>query len=39
MVWGVLFSSDERMLVSGSFDGSIRLWRAATAKEVRDAGW
>jgi WD40 repeat protein len=42
-VAGIAFSPDGRRLLSGSFDGTMRLWDVATAREVgrfqRHTGW
>ncbi|HKQ80059.1 MAG TPA: AAA-like domain-containing protein [Blastocatellia bacterium] len=35
-VWSVAFSPDGAWLASGSADGMVRLWRAASGKEVWD---
>jgi WD40 repeat protein/transcriptional regulator with XRE-family HTH domain len=38
MVWTLAFSPDERMLASGSFDGSIKLWEVASGALLW-SGW
>ncbi|MBN3891729.1 MAG: WD40 repeat domain-containing protein [Nostoc sp. JL31] len=33
-VWGVAFSPDGKTIASGSYDTSVKLWNAATGKEI-----
>lgn len=33
-IWSVAFSSDGKLLASGSFDKTIRLWETVTGKEI-----
>ena len=33
-VWGVALSGDNRLIVSGSYDGTIRLWERASGREL-----
>src|SRR2546421_399887 len=35
MVYGIAFSPDGKTVATGSFDMSIKLWEAATAKETK----
>jgi WD40 repeat protein/predicted Ser/Thr protein kinase len=35
IIWGLAVSSDGRHILSGSDDGTVRLWETATGKELR----
>jgi WD40 repeat protein len=38
MVYAIAFSPDGRHVLTGSFDNTLRLWEAATGKEVKSFG-
>ena len=35
----VQFAPDGKTLATGSFDGTVRLWDAASGTEIADAAW
>jgi WD40 repeat protein len=39
VVWGVAYSLDGTRIVSGSEDGSVKVWDAASGTEVRSYDW